>query len=232
MRVLLFSQNHFSSVIYSFPLLSRLSLSLLGSTPPRSLIENDHCHFLYLPEPISWTSKFPKSLFILFAPFKVLLASFNLLSILLFTIPTTPNYLFVQVSLEIPLLFKIISGLRFHVPRFFCFFFQNPPSIPTLPILQLVTLIKRSKLIIDWHNTGYSVLSLRLGSKDHFLVKIAKQSVLSLSLFSRITDSLKETIVCVVISHRIEFVFGKKAFLHLTVTENMKNQLIKNAKLE
>jgi len=98
---------------------SLVSLSLLGSTPPRSLTENEHCHFLYLPEPISWTSKLPKSLFILFAPFKVLLASFNLLSILLFTIPTTPNYLFVQVSRDSLSSLNFYSGLRFHVPRFF-----------------------------------------------------------------------------------------------------------------
>jgi hypothetical protein len=55
---------------------------------------------------------------------------------------------------------------------------QNPPSIPTLALAQLVCLIAGSRLVIDWHNTGYSILSLRVG-KQNPLVKVAKWYVLS-----------------------------------------------------
>jgi hypothetical protein len=51
---------------------------------------------------------------------------------------------------------------------------QNPPSIPTLALVQLVGRIRGSKVIIDWHNLGYSILALKLG-KSHVLVRIAKR---------------------------------------------------------
>ncbi|KAG5519577.1 hypothetical protein PMAC_001732 [Pneumocystis sp. 'macacae'] len=50
---------------------------------------------------------------------------------------------------------------------------QNPPSIPSFAVIRLVCLIRSTKLIIDWHNLGYSVLSLKLGP-NHILVKFYK----------------------------------------------------------
>ena len=40
---------------------------------------------------------------------------------------------------------------------------QNPPSIPTLIIAIIVCRLRGSKLVIDWHNTGCSILALKLG---------------------------------------------------------------------
>jgi hypothetical protein len=39
-----------------------------------------------------------------------------------------------------------------------------------------VAWLRGSKVIIDWHNLGYTILGLKLG-EDHFLVKIAKWCV-------------------------------------------------------
>jgi beta-1,4-mannosyltransferase len=50
---------------------------------------------------------------------------------------------------------------------------QNPPSIPTLLIAGLVCQLRGTRLVIDWHNFGYSILGLKLG-EEHFLVKIAR----------------------------------------------------------
>ena len=50
---------------------------------------------------------------------------------------------------------------------------QNPPSIPTLAIAQIISTLRRTRLIIDWHNFGHSILSLRLGTK-HPLVRISR----------------------------------------------------------
>lgn len=50
---------------------------------------------------------------------------------------------------------------------------QNPPSIPTLLLAIVACYLRGSKLVIDWHNFGYSILALKLGN-DHPLVKISK----------------------------------------------------------
>jgi beta-1,4-mannosyltransferase len=51
---------------------------------------------------------------------------------------------------------------------------QNPPSIPTLILAQLIARVGGTKLIIDWHNTGYSILAMRTG-ENHPLCKLAKR---------------------------------------------------------
>ncbi|KAK5098100.1 mannosyltransferase [Exophiala xenobiotica] len=50
---------------------------------------------------------------------------------------------------------------------------QNPPSIPTLALALLVCRSRKVKLVIDWHNLGYSNLALKLGH-SHPLVQLAK----------------------------------------------------------
>ncbi|RLL97692.1 hypothetical protein CFD26_102674 [Aspergillus turcosus] len=50
---------------------------------------------------------------------------------------------------------------------------QNPPSIPTLAIASMVSFLRHTKLIIDWHNFGYTILALKLGDR-HPLVRFSK----------------------------------------------------------
>lgn len=50
---------------------------------------------------------------------------------------------------------------------------QNPPSIPTLAVAQFICFFRKTRLIIDWHNFGYSILALRLGPQ-HPLVRISE----------------------------------------------------------
>ena len=70
---------------------------------------------------------------------------------------------------------------------------QNPPSIPTLAIAQAICYIRNTRLIIDWHNFGYSILALKLGPA-HPLVRI---------------------------SQWYELEFSRSATAHFTVTEAM-----------
>lgn len=53
---------------------------------------------------------------------------------------------------------------------------QNPPSIPTLPVVQLVRWLSGpggSKVVLDWHNTGWSILAMRTGEGSP-LCRLAK----------------------------------------------------------
>lgn len=83
---------------------------------------------------------------------------------------------------------------------------QNPPSIPTLAVAQFLCFFRKTRLVIDWHNFGYSILALRLGH-SHPLVRI---------------------------SEWYEGFFSKRAYAHFTVTNAMARVLtskynIKNA---
>ncbi|KAL9592808.1 MAG: hypothetical protein Q9179_006350 [Wetmoreana sp. 5 TL-2023] len=74
---------------------------------------------------------------------------------------------------------------------------QNPPTIPTLFVALLICFIRNTRLIIDWHNFGYSILALKLGP-SHPLVRI---------------------------SRLIERSFSSKAYAHLVVSNAMARYL-------
>ncbi|EMS57946.1 Chitobiosyldiphosphodolichol beta-mannosyltransferase [Triticum urartu] len=48
---------------------------------------------------------------------------------------------------------------------------QNPPSVPTLAAVKLVSWLRGAKFIVDWHNFGYTLLGLSHG-RSHVIVKI------------------------------------------------------------
>jgi len=85
--------------------------------------------------------------FILFAPFKALYQLFTLLDTLLYAIPATAGYVLIQ----------------------------NPPAIPTLGVAMVTGFLRGQKVIIDWHNFGYSILQMKLN--EHPLVLGAKMFV-------------------------------------------------------
>ncbi|KFP07945.1 Chitobiosyldiphosphodolichol beta-mannosyltransferase, partial [Calypte anna] len=61
---------------------------------------------------------------------------------------------------------------------------QNPPGLPGIAVAWVVCLFWRSKLIIDWHNYGYTIMSLTHG-RNHPLVQITKWYE---KLFGRLSD--------------------------------------------
>lgn len=60
---------------------------------------------------------------------------------------------------------------------------QNPPSIPTLLIAQVICFFRNTRLVIDWHNFGYSILALKLGF-SHPLVRISQYYEYTLARFA------------------------------------------------
>ncbi|KAI8811334.1 glycosyl transferases group 1-domain-containing protein [Cladochytrium replicatum] len=79
------------------------------------------------------------------------------------------------------------------VPKADYFLIQNPPSIPTLFVAQTVCFVRGSKLVIDWHNFGYSLMALNLGKRSKI----------------------------VMFAERFEKFWGQHAFVHLCVTNAM-----------
>ena len=80
---------------------------------------------------------------------------------------------------------------------------QNPPSIPTLLVAEVICFLRRTRLVIDWHNFGYSILAMRLGI-SHPLVRI---------------------------SRLYEWVFARSASAHLCVTRAMARTLTKDYRI-
>ncbi|TFK47946.1 glycosyltransferase family 33 protein [Heliocybe sulcata] len=113
--------------------------------------------------------------FIIAAPFKILHQVVSILQALLSRIPHPPEFILVQ----------------------------NPPSIPTLALVWFVGQWRGSKVIIDWHNLGFSILALKLGG-SHPFVKLAR---------------------------RFEATFGRHAYAHLFVTRAMHDYLSKEWRL-
>lgn len=76
---------------------------------------------------------------------------------------------------------------------------QNPPSIPTLMIATFVCFLRKTALMIDWHNYGWTILAGTRGG-NHPLVSVSKV---------------------------YECLFGRFGTYNLTVTEAMGRQLRK-----
>ncbi|KAI9189012.1 mannosyltransferase [Blastocladiella emersonii ATCC 22665] len=110
----------------------------------------------------------PRGLFLVWAPIKVMMQIMMLCWLLMVSLPA-PSHILVQ----------------------------NPPSIPTLIVAQWTSWIRGAKLVIDWHNLGYSILALRVGD-DSRLVRVARW---------------------------IERTYGASAWGHLFVTEAMRDHL-------
>ncbi|KAM9844274.1 chitobiosyldiphosphodolichol beta-mannosyltransferase [Aulostomus maculatus] len=50
---------------------------------------------------------------------------------------------------------------------------QNPPGLPGIAVAWLVSVLRGSSLVIDWHNYGYTIMALSLGP-THVLVRLAR----------------------------------------------------------
>ena len=50
---------------------------------------------------------------------------------------------------------------------------QNPPGLPSIAVACLVSILRGTKFIIDWHNYGYTIMALTHGQR-HPIVQVAK----------------------------------------------------------
>ena len=89
----------------------------------------------------------------------------------------------------------IVLGYRTRPARWLLV--QNPPSIPTLFIAQMICFLRHTRLVIDWHNFGYSILALRLGN-THPLVQISRlyERILARAAYAHfcVTDAMSRVL--------------------------------------
>lgn len=88
----------------------------------------------------------------------------------------TSNKLLFPFFAPLKVLFQICSlwiVLGYRVKPAKWMLVQNPPSIPTLALARIICFLRHTRLVIDWHNFGYSVLALKLGS-SHPMVRASR----------------------------------------------------------
>ncbi len=81
------------------------------------------------------------------------------------------------------MLLVAIAWTLLSLPRYQLLLIQNPPSIPALIVSALLTLFNGSKILLDWHNLGFSIYEENLG-KQHMLVRVSRSLEWSLSKFA------------------------------------------------
>ncbi|CAF0758519.1 unnamed protein product [Adineta steineri] len=69
---------------------------------------------------------------------------------------------------------------------------QNPPSIPAIFTTFLVAKIRGARLIIDWHNYGYSMLALKHGVR-HWIVHLCQKYEFFLGQLADINICVSDT---------------------------------------
>jgi len=90
-----------------------------------------------------------------------------------------------------------LFSLLFRVPKPDVLLLQNPPGIPALAVMLFFARLRSARLIIDWHNFGYTVLALKLPAQ---------------SAPVRLTRWYEQTL-------------GRRADAHLCVSEAMRKEL-------
>jgi len=97
-------------------------------------------------------------------------------------------------SITLYALFAIIDGVQsayrlwrtlLKIPRPDVILVQNPPSMPTLAVAWAIARVRKARFVIDWHNLGYTLLTLRLG-QWHPAVRLARWLE---RIFGRLADA-------------------------------------------
>jgi beta-1,4-mannosyltransferase len=106
-----------------------------GSALPRALCDHPRIRCHLMPStPLQFLDHLKNSLFPAVALARIVVQAVRLLRLLLFVVGK-PDAVLVQ----------------------------NPPAVPTLMVALLSARLRSARLVIDWHNLGYTMLALKLG---------------------------------------------------------------------
>lgn len=67
-----------------------------------------------------------------------------------------------------------LLSMLLRLPRPDVLLVQNPPAVPTLAIAWAASRLRRSRLIIDWHNLSHTILAVTLGEQHRVVRSLAR----------------------------------------------------------
>eukprot|EP00770_Monocercomonoides_exilis_P006754 MONOS_6720.1-p1 / transcript=MONOS_6720.1 / gene=MONOS_6720 / organism=Monocercomonoides_exilis_PA203 / gene_product=Chitobiosyldiphosphodolichol beta-mannosyltransferase, family GT33 / transcript_product=Chitobiosyldiphosphodolichol beta-mannosyltransferase, family GT33 / location=Mono_scaffold00216:81079-83057(-) / protein_length=477 / sequence_SO=supercontig / SO=protein_coding / is_pseudo=false len=104
------------------------------------------------------------------------------------------------------------------IPRPNYILLQNPPCIPTMFICVIVSFLRGSTFAIDWHNLGFTILSLKLPPKEEKKDKGKKGE-------SGLIPPGSEAHILVRLAYHYERILARTAKINLCVSNGMKKWL-------
>ena len=69
------------------------------------------------------------------------------------------------------LIVSLMWTLLFRIERPTAILAQTPPAVPTLPVILMAGRLRGARVVVDWHNLGYTLLAQKKRSADGFLVR-------------------------------------------------------------
>ena len=84
-----------------------------------------------------------------------------------------PAFLLVASGNAVRAAASLLAALSATVQSGSAILVQNPPTIPALAVALAVARIRRARLVVDWHNLGWTMLALRLGPR-HPVVRLVR----------------------------------------------------------
>jgi len=71
------------------------------------------------------------------------------------------------------LLLELLWLVLWRIPRTDVILVQNPPGVPTLAVAWLTARIRRSRLVIDWHNLTWAMLTMRVSPRHPLVTAVS-----------------------------------------------------------
>ncbi|TPX35639.1 chitobiosyldiphosphodolichol beta-mannosyltransferase [Synchytrium microbalum] len=105
-----------------------------GSLPSQEIIHHDEIECVYIPAPVRMQDGMSFIMYVLVGVKRVLVQAWDVWSVL----------------------------MREPVGSAGIVLVQNPPALPTLGIITLISWYTACKFIIDWHNFGFTIMAMRL----------------------------------------------------------------------
>ncbi|ELP89140.1 chitobiosyldiphosphodolichol beta-mannosyltransferase, putative [Entamoeba invadens IP1] len=130
------------------------------------------------------------------------------------------------------LAFQLFYHLLFKMPACSHILIQNPPSLPSFFIAAIVKFLTGCKVIVDWHNTAYSiVMNVHNMKESNFVIQALKWYELFLPRYFDYHFTVTEAMKMFLIEHKIHqeliTVLYDKPFVSLTQTETSRYNIFK-----